>query len=288
MIDLHTHTTASDGQYPPSTLVKMAYNAGVSVLAITDHDTTGGLDEAAHEAQKLGMTFIRGIELNIQWPTGEFHLLGLGLQQISRSLFDIITFLQKKREERNMHIVQKMNALNIPISTNELHSLFPNRQIGRPHFAAYLVQNKIVKTYEQAFIQYLAKGRPCYIERTSANLDGAVQAICDSGGVPVIAHPMSLHISWGQFDTILDDIHGRGVDGLEAYHSGTRPQDCKRLEQLGRKHGMFITAGSDFHGEKIRADRKIGRTTDDKKIADTFYYDELLPHISNSLQAKNA
>ena len=288
MIDLHTHTTASDGQYPPSTLVNMAHDAGVTVLAITDHDTTSGLDEAAQQAQKRGITFVRGIELNITWPTGEFHLLGLGFQQMSQSLFDIIAFLQKKRDERNMQIIKKLNENNIAISYEELNSLFPNRQIGRPHFAAYLVQKNVVKTSQQAFIESLAKGRPCYAERTSANLDEAVQAICDSGGVPVIAHPMSLHASWKQLDAILDDVHGRGVAGLEAYHPGARPQDCKRLEQLARAHGMFVTAGSDFHGEKIRADRKLGHTTDGKKIDDTFYYDELLPHISNFLHAKNA
>ncbi|MBQ9495890.1 MAG: PHP domain-containing protein [Treponema sp.] len=288
MIDLHTHTTASDGQYLPSELVRKACDAGVTVLAVTDHDTVSGLDEASREAKKAGITFVRGIELAVAWPTGEFHLLGLGLTNTSPRLCDMLIFLHEKRKERNMQIIKKMQESGFSLSYEEMLSLFPNREIGRPHFAEYLVQKNIVKTNQQAFEKYFAKGRPWYVARIGGNLDEAVQAIYDSGGIPVIAHPLSLHVSWSQFDAILDDIHERGVEGIEAYHPGARLQDCKRLEQLARAHGMFVTAGSDFHGEKIRTDRKLGHTSDGKKIDDSFYYDELLPHISNFLQVKNA
>jgi predicted metal-dependent phosphoesterase TrpH len=279
MIDLHTHTQASDGQYSPSDLIQKAADKGISVLAITDHDTVSGLEEGAEAASRAGIVFVRGIELNIQWPTGEFHLLGLGLARISPSLEEIIERLQKNRELRNLAMIDKMRADGIDASYEELSTLYPGRTIGRPHFAAYLVEKKIVRNRQQAFEKYLGKGRKWYVDRAGANLDEAVLAITESGGVPVIAHPLSLYLSWGKMDSVLDDIHGRGVEGLEAFHPGAREVDCDRLEKLGRAHGFFITAGSDFHGEKVRADRKIGHTCGDRKIDDSFYYDELLPHL---------
>lgn len=280
MIDLHIHTNASDGQYSPAELVRKAAEKGVSVLAVTDHDTVAGLSEAAASAEKADMTFVPGIELNIEWPTGEFHLLGLGIRNISPSLREIITALQKNREERNFGMIAKMREDGIDASYEELQALFPDRPIGRPHFAAYLVEKNLVRNRQQAFDKYLAKGRKWYVDRDGANLDESVQAIVDSGGVPVIAHPLSLYLSWGRMDDVLENIHGRGVEGLEAYHPGAREVDCERLEKLARAHNFFVTAGSDFHGEKIRADRKIGHTCGGRKIDDRFYYDELLPHLS--------
>ncbi|MCK9170450.1 MAG: PHP domain-containing protein [Treponema sp.] len=280
MIDLHVHTNASDGQYSPADLVKKAAEKGISVLAVTDHDTVAGLQEAAVAAEQADIVFVPGIELNIEWPTGEFHLLGLGLKRITSSLQDVIKLLQEKREERNIGMIAKMREDGIDASYEELQTLFPGRSIGRPHFAAYLVNKKLVRNSQQAFDKYLAKGRKWYVERIGANLDESVQAVVDSGGVPVIAHPLSLYLSWGRMDDVLEDIHERGVEGLEAYHPGAREVDCERLEKLARVHNFFITAGSDFHGEKIRADRKIGHTCGGRKIDDRFYYNELLPHLS--------
>lgn len=280
MIDLHTHSNASDGQYRPAELVEKACESGISAFALTDHDTIAGLSEAAAEAEKRHITFIRGIEIFVEWPTGEFHLLGLGFTHISPSLAELVDFLQTKRTERNLHIIEKMREEGIDASYDELCSLFPDSSIGRPHFAEYLKYKNIVKDNREAFEKYLGKGRPFYAERTGANLDEAIQAIVDSGGVPVIAHPLSLYVSWGHLRTIVEDIHSRGVEGLEAYHPGASGHDCKRLESLAREHGMFVTAGSDFHGEKIRADRKLGYTADGKKIDDRFYYEELLPYLA--------
>jgi len=279
MIDLHIHSNASDGQYRPAELVEKACESDISVLALTDHDTIAGLPEAAAEAEKRHIIFVPGIEIFVGWPTGEFHLLGLGFTRISPSLAELVDFLQKKRTARNLRIIEEMREADIDASYDELCALFPDSSIGRPHFAEYLKYKKIVKDNREAFEKYLGKGRPFYAERTGANLDEAIQAIVDSGGVPVIAHPLSLYVSWGHLDTILEDIHARGVEGLEAYHPGASGHDCKRLEALAREHGMFVTAGSDFHGEKIRADRKLGYTADGKKTDDRFYYEELLPYL---------
>lgn len=279
MVDLHTHSTASDGQYTPPALVHKAAQEGVSVLALTDHDTVAGLDEAASAAKEAGITFVRGVELNIQWPSGEFHLLGLGLQRISHELEGIINELQDARRDRNSAIIAKIQEAGIPVSMEAIERLYPGQTLGRPHIAGYLVEQHVVKTRQQAFDRYLAKGRPWYVNRTGAMLDEAVYAIKSSGGVPVIAHPLSLYISWGKIGPVLQDVYNRGVQGLEAWHSGVRVTDALRLEGLARKTGFFVTAGSDFHGEAVRADRRLGHTAGGRKIDDRFWEQELQPAL---------
>lgn len=271
MIDLHVHTTASDGQYSPSQIIEAAQNKNISVIAITDHDTVAGIEEGARAAKKAGITFVPGTELNINFPTGEFHLLGLGFKRISPSLTSLLDTLVKNRGLRNVQIIEKMRAKGVDISLEEMQADFPDTVLGRPHFAAELVKKKVVKTRQQAFDRYLAKGRPWYVQRVGSNLDEAIVAIKESGGVPVVAHPMSLYLSWGKLPDVLKDFYDRGVMGLEAFHPGARVTECLRLEELGQKIGFFITAGSDFHGEKIRADRKLGYTCGGKKIDDEIW-----------------
>lgn len=276
MIDLHVHTTASDGQYTPAQIIQKAAEKNIKAIAITDHDTIAGLEEAKQAGRSLGVTVVLGIELNITFPTGEFHLLGLGIKTPSKSLVNIVETVIKNRNERNQQIIQKMNEDGVPLTVEELQADFPNTVIGRPHFAAELVKHGVVKTRQQAFDQYLARGRKWYVPRVCTNLDEAIVAIRESGAVPVVAHPMSLYLSWGRLPDFLTDCYEKGVVGIEAFHPGARVTECLRLEELGRKIGFIITAGSDFHGEKIRTDRRLGHTCGNKKIDDKYYFEELL------------
>ena len=276
MIDLHVHTTASDGQYTPEEIIQKAAEKKIKAIAITDHDTTAGLEKAKTEGEKQGIIVVPGIEINISFPTGEFHLLGLGIKEPSSSLNNIVENVIKNRNERNLSIIEKINADGIPLTEEELTADFPDTVIGRPHFAAELVKYGIVKTRQQAFDQYLGRGKKWYTPRICTNLDEAIIAIQESKGVPVIAHPMSLYLSWGRLPDFLKDCYDKGVAGIEAFHPGARVTECLRLEELGRKIGFIITAGSDFHGEKIRADRKLGHTCGGKKIDDKYYFEELL------------
>ena len=216
MIDLHTHSNCSDGDLSPENLVEYAVSKNISVLALTDHDTISGLDIAEKTAQKYEIEFIKGIELGIEWPSGEFHLLGYGLSDISESLLDLISTLQKNREERNLRIIEKLKDLNINTSLEELYEIFNTKNICRPHIADFLVQKKKVKNRQKAFDLYLAKGRPIYEKKVGMNLDVAIQAIRDSGGIPVLAHPLSLYVSWGKMEGVLTDLYERGICGLEA------------------------------------------------------------------------
>jgi len=276
MIDLHVHTTASDGQYTPSQIVQKAAEKNLKAIAITDHDTVAGLEEAKTAGKALGVTVVPGIELNITFPTGEFHLLGLGIKTPSPTLNNIVETVIKNRNDRNAQIIAKMNEDGVPLTQEELQADFPNTVIGRPHFAAELVKHGVVKTRQQAFDQYLARGRKWYVPRVCTNLDEAIVALRESGAVPVVAHPMSLYLSWGRLPDFLKDCYEKGVMGIEAFHPGARVTECLRLEELGRKIGFIITAGSDFHGEKIRSDRRLGHTCGGKKIEDKYYFEELL------------
>ncbi|MBR6215576.1 MAG: PHP domain-containing protein [Spirochaetaceae bacterium] len=283
MVDLHTHSNISDGILNPIGLISYAVEQNLSAIALTDHDSTDGINAAAKQAELKGIDFIPGVELTISWPTGEFHLLGLGIKRVSARLAEITEILQKNRIERNKQIILKMQEKGFDVSYEELEASVETKCIGRPHFAEYLVKKKLVKNRQDAFNKYIAKGRPYYVEKTGCNLDEAVTAIVESGAVPVLAHPLSLYVSWGKMKNVLEELKERGIAGIEAFHPGARLNDCLRLEELGKKLGFCITAGSDYHGEAVRSDRHLGYTAGDRKIEDRFYYEELKPLIDKAV-----
>lgn len=280
MIDLHIHTTASDGQYTPSQIVEKAASKNLKAIAITDHDTIDGLEEGKIAAKNNGIEFVPGIELNITYQKGEFHLLGLGITSPSDSLKEAISNLIINRKNRNIEIISRMQNDGVQISIDELEQMFPNTVIGRPHLAQMLVEKQVVKTRQQAFNQYLANGRKWYVQRVGTNLDEAIIAIKESNGIPIIAHPMSLYQSWGKLPDMIKDYKERGVMGLEAFHPGARVSECYRLEELAHSLNMIVTGGSDFHGEQIRSDRRIGHACGGKKIEDKYYFEELKPLLN--------
>lgn len=283
MIDLHMHTTASDGQYTPKELVYKVAEKNMTAMAITDHDTIAGLKEGADACAEKGIIFIPGIELNINRPNCEFHLLGLGLNldRISKRLNSVIKKLQDSRKERNEYIVSKMEKQGIKTSVEEIQAEFPDQVLGRPHFAAWLEAHHYVKNRQAAFDKFLARGRPWYIERVGADLDESIKAIYESGGIPVVAHPLSLYLSFSKIVPVMQEFKERGILGMECFHPGARVTECLRLQEIARNLEMFVTAGSDFHGEKIRSDRHPGHTCGDKKIEDKYYFEELKPALDN-------
>jgi len=276
MIDLHTHSTASDGSFSPSALIAEAVKCGISAIALTDHDTIGGIKEASKAAKENGIRFISGIELEIAWSRdGEFHLLALGLGELKNDFTAALEELAKRRLERNLDIVGMMNMAGIEVSYDEIRSMgaaLEGHSIGRPHFAAFLAERKIVKNRHQAFDRYLGKGRPFYIPKEGLEFELALNIIHGSGGIAVLAHPMSLYVAWGKLPDIIKSLKDKGLDGLEAWHPSAKVSSCKRLEELARKLGLYVTAGSDFHGE-ARKDRKLGFTAGKRKISESFLED---------------
>ena len=302
MLDLHTHSTASDGSLSPSALIEEAAKRGISAIALTDHDTINGLEEAAKAAGERGIRFIPGIELQINGNTGgDFHLLGLGITRPSPAFKAAVKELARCREERNLEILDRINKSGISASYDEIRALaagsdgcgqgLPDRSlsIGRPHFAAFLVKRKVVKNREQAFVRYLGKGKPFYMPKTGLHFERAAAAIKESGGIAVLAHPMSLYVAWGRLPALIQSLQERGLDGLEAWHPTAKVSACRRLEGLAKRLGLMVTAGSDFHGE-ARADRKLGITAGGRKIDNAFIGSAFLKALDamEAIKAMNA
>lgn len=283
MIDLHSHSSASDGVFSPKEAAEYAIGKNLKVWALTDHDTVDGLSEAARTcaASERGIIFVPGIEINVRWPTGEFHLLGLGLRKYSEELRDLTQDLKESRRNRNLEIIEKMNRDGIEVTLEQIESQFAESQIGRPHFAAFLMQIGKVKHRQEAFDRFLGKGRPYHVNHEGADLDVAVEAIRSAGGIPVLAHPLSLYVSWGKMEETIEKIKNHGVEGLEAWHPAARINEGFKLEELAKKLGMFVTAGSDYHGKGVRADRHLGKTSGDRKIDERFWFEELAPHLGD-------
>jgi predicted metal-dependent phosphoesterase TrpH len=284
MIDLHTHSRASDGSLNPDELIREAARGGLRAIALTDHDTIQGLDRAKDEARKRGILFIPGIEIGIEYQgPGEFHLLGLGIGRPSPAFREAVAELSHRRELRNREIIERMNEMGIDTTWEELLALARGGgtgddkagagdeapSLGRPHFAALLVKRGIVRNQEQAFARYLQEGKLFYVPKTGLEFDRAAALIRESGGIPVLAHPMSLYVAWGRLPVLLGELKDRGLAGIEAWHPTAKLGECRRLEELAKKLDLRVTAGSDFHGE-VRPDRKLGYTCAGREIEDTF------------------
>jgi len=284
MVDLHTHSNASDGDLSPALLIREAAKKGISAIALTDHDTLSGLEAAETEAKAAGIRFIPGIEMSINWtgsaevcgigPGGEFHLLGLNLQSPSPGFLAAIEELSRRRETRNREILERMNELSIEATWEEVLALSGGKLVARPHFAHLLVNKKVAKNREQAFDRYLKPGKPLYVPKASLTFEEAAALIRESGGICVLAHPMSLYVAWGRLPELIKTLKDRGLMGIEAWHPTAQKKSCQRLENLCRELKLYITEGSDFHGS-FRPDRYLGYSHQGRMISDAIL--EALP-----------
>jgi predicted metal-dependent phosphoesterase TrpH len=176
--------------------------------------------------------------------------------------------LSKLRETRNREILGRINEMGVKAEYEDIRSLSGGGSLGRPHFAALLINRGIVKNQAQAFDRYLGRGQPLYVPKDGLDFAEALELIRESGGIAVLAHPMSLYLAWGRLPAYITALARQGLDGIEAWHPTAGTRSCKRLEELGRSLGLVITAGSDFHGES-RPDRKLGITAGGRKIEDS-------------------
>jgi len=276
LIDLHSHSRASDGSLTPTELIDLAAVSGVGVLALTDHDTVAGIPEAEAAAARRGIRLVRGVEIEVAFSPGEFHLLGLDLAAIDGELGEALAGLAEARVERNRRILERINEAGIEVDMAELEAIARagteefgglDGQIGRPHIASLLVAKRVVRNRQEAFDLYLAKGKPFYEAKDCLGLEEAIELIHGAGGLAIAAHPRSLFISWGRIAERMDEWKELGIDGIEAWHPTAKPGECRRLERMGRERGFRITAGSDFHGA-ARPERRLGRTAGRLAIGD--------------------
>jgi len=269
MVDLHAHSTASDGRLTPTQLVALAASRHLSALALTDHDTVAGLDEASQACAERGLRFVPGIELEVEIDSGEFHLLGLGFLQWKSGWTDGLNELQRLREERNLRMFERMTKAGIVADYQEIRDLADGGQVGRPHFARFLVNRGKVRTIQDAFTQFLGRGQLFFEKKAALPVERAFDLVHAGGGLAIVAHPMSLQLSFVDLERRLGEWQALGLDGLEAWHPGTEPRYCRRLEGLAARWGLKVTAGSDFHGDN-RPDRELGLTSGGRPIEARF------------------
>lgn len=250
-IDLHCHTTASDGIKSPSQLIDYAITCGVMVLAVTDHDTIGGLGEAVDYSSGKDITLITGIEFSIDFSEGSFHLLGLGIDHKNSKLIEKTLYLQQVRDNRIYRIIDDLSSHNIYIPVEDVLQESDGGAAGRPHVARTLVRHGYARDINEVFQKYLVKGKPGYVPKERISLDEAVSLIKGAGGYAVVAHPVSLkYRDFGVFESMLRGFIDAGVEGIEAYSSMHRTSEVNKFIEFARRYDLIVTGGSDYHGDK--------------------------------------
>ena len=241
--DFHCHSTASDGVLSPADLVKLAYEQGVRVMALTDHDSTEGLAEA-RAAIEPDFTLIPGVELGTDIPGAEVHMLGLFLDPDQPELQEILKKLRDGRLGRGEGIVKKLEEMGNKISWEQVQRIAGDASVGRPHIAQALLDNGEVATIKEAFDKYIARNGPAYVERDKMTPVEAVETIVRMGGIPCIAHPRDLE----NIDNMLAELKAAGMVAMEVYYKDYAPDEVERLRQLAEKHDLLALGGSDYHG----------------------------------------
>lgn len=251
-IDLHVHSTASDGSYTPSELVRYAIKKGLIAFALTDHDTTAGIDEALNEAELINdfspIKVIPGIELSAEYKGKDIHILGLNIDYRNKEFQEKIEYFRNIRAERNVKMIELLNKQGFKITEEQLKERFKDAVITRAHFAIMLVECGYVKDKDIAFKKYLNPGCPCYVPRTRINVIDAISLIHLANGKAVLAHPLLYHFSETELDSLVALLKENGLQGIEAIYSSNKWNDESRMKQLAKKYDLFITGGSDFHG----------------------------------------
>jgi predicted metal-dependent phosphoesterase TrpH len=245
MIDLHSHTTASDGTYSPAQLVDEAGRIGVCVLGITDHDTFSGYDQALPLARQAGLELVCGIELSTKLHGHSVHLLGYFLEDSKLAAFrSWIRELQESRRERNVRLIARLRELGLDVTLEQVQAR-GGEMTGRPHFAQLLLEKGYVSSLQQAFDEYLDESAKGYVTRREPEFSEAVKHIRDAGGIASLAHPVRIR---EDLAAILPGLRAAGLNAIEAYHSDHSPTQTALYLELAAQHGLLVTGGSDFHG----------------------------------------
>ena len=248
-IDMHVHTTASDGTRTPLECVSLAAMAGLKAIAITDHDTMAGIREAGEAGELLGVSIIPGIEISSDYMGKDVHVLGYFLSDEAPELKEYQSWVTQARLSRNEKIIEKLRNKGFDVSLQQLQEAHPGAVLGRPHIAQRLVELGVTKTVDEAFRRYLSKGRSCYVERERIPFADAAKLIKKCGGVAVLAHPLQYGFDKAGLDKLVKTAHDAGFSGMEIYYTGYTQKDVEKLFDLAEKYTLLPTGGSDFHGD---------------------------------------
>jgi predicted metal-dependent phosphoesterase TrpH len=243
-VDLHCHSTASDGEYPPAEVARRAHAAGLTAIALTDHDTTGGVPEATRAGEALGVRIVSGCEFSVKAPWGELHLLGYFLPPGQARLEEFLAGTRAARQRRAEQIVTHLRRLGVVIELGDVVRAADGGALGRPHVARVLVQRGVCVDMNDAFARFLGRGRPAYVEKPLPTLQQVAELVHAVGGVAVAAH-LGDRGTEGQ----IRQFHEQGLDGLEVRHPSHSPGTERRLTGIAQRLGMGISGGSDWHGD---------------------------------------
>jgi len=260
-VDLHIHTTASDGVMTPAEIVRYAKAKGLQAIAITDHDTIEGLEEGLVEGNSIGFEVIPGIEISAEHSPGSMHLLGFFIDIYHPLLTEKLGDLQRARAERNPKMVEKLNQLGIDVTYEEVLKASGGGQVGRPHFAQVLFEKGYVGSFQEAFDRFLKKGAPAYVEKFRFTAKESIHFINEAKGVAVLAHPNTLNMNgYSALENLLLQLAKEGLKGIEVFYPEHSALEVVQYKTLAERYGLLITGGTDYHGiEKDRLEIGVGR-----------------------------
>ncbi|QNN21052.1 PHP domain-containing protein [Planctomycetales bacterium ZRK34] len=252
-IDLHMHSTASDGTDPPQSFGELAVAAGLSAIALTDHDTIAGLGAAQASCKAAGVEFVPGIELSTERgrPRGALHMLGYFIDPTSPRLGEVIDVLTEARSTRNPQIIEALNEVGVDITLEEVLDEAGGATVGRPHIAAVLVRKAYAKSIQDAFKRYIGVGGAAYRRKQGIHPAVAIDALHAAGGLAVLAHPVQLRCEDDEdLERTIGSLAKLGLDGLEAWHSDHTPAQVKKYCRIAERYDLLLTGGSDYHGRR--------------------------------------
>ena len=250
-VDFHTHTNISDGVYSPEQLIDFSIAQNLIALAITDHDSVGGLERAVKYAAEKNFNFIPGIEFSLGYSGGSFHLVGLYIDYNNERLHDTVKHLQEFRFDRARRMVEELNSHGINISFDDVRAEMQGTSIGKPHIANVMIKKGYAADMSDVFTNFMTQGKPGYVKKENIPVSEVVSVIKEAGGIPIIAHPASLRFtSQKQFEDMIKNLIDIGVQGIEVYSSMHQMNEVFQFYKIARKFNLLISGGSDFHGDK--------------------------------------
>jgi predicted metal-dependent phosphoesterase TrpH len=269
VIDLHTHSTVSDGSDAPGRIPELAADAGCSAVALTDHDRLDGVDEARARAEGLGITLIAGCELSCASPAaaGSMHVLVYFVEPAEGALQDKLAELQTVRDDRNRALAERLGDLGLPVTYDEMQQEAGGSGAGRPHAAAVLVRKGVVTSVGEAFERWLGDGRPGYVERTRLEPAEALRLVRESGGVASVAHPLSMKLPDAKLEGTMRELGELGLVGMECIYGRYSSEAREGLADVARRLGLVVTGGSDHHGT-YKPDLRVGVGQGDLDVPD--------------------
>jgi len=267
VIDLHLHSTCSDGSETPERVVELASEAGCTAVALTDHDGLAGVVPSKARAASLGIGFVPGCEVSCSFEPGTMHALAYFVEPDEGPLQSELERLRLNRSRRNELLVQRLRELGLPITLAQVAEAAGSSVIGRPHFAAVLVANGTAVTVQDAFDRFLSKGSAGYVAKARIDVATFIGTARDSGAVAVLAHPLTLGLEPSGLEQVLRELSAAGLGGMECYYGRYSPEERAGLAEMAKRHDLVATGGSDFHGT-FKPDLRVGTGTGDLDVPD--------------------